>query len=369
MKIIEASEKKQVIEALKKPPFVPYNVIGVIDNTDNQIRFDSTSGTVWVSHGYFNYVYGSSEKVMHQFDALEEGFYGFAAVHGDLATILRKGHFLHWYEPTERHVFQGDQKDLNGLLMNCPYELVNVPMCEAEGIDNRYEYKDDTTFASIQDAINNRPTSGVYLDGKLVSYALVHEDDSIGFMYTLEAYRHLGIGYWVTLDITAKMLQKGRVPFVEITEKNFKSQGLAKKTGYVKDAFTPWFGIIKGIPKWFETYSPFGQAGYVFTSLAHLRVVNKLSEGSKSVTITGDETCFTGSIEGAVFTLKPDEAGEAFVLEVAEGLTVSLIEVVKGIAAHLPMKNASLVLPYDESLKGTIGGYWVDETHNIVFSE
>lgn len=372
MKVIEASEKNQVVQVLEKLSFVPYNVLGVIKNTDDQIRFDSNSSTAWVSHEYFNYVYGSPDKVMQQFNALEAGFYGFPAVHGDLAPLLRKGSFLHWYEPTERHVFQGELEDLLERLRDCPYELINIPLCEAEGIDNRYEYKDDTTFTSIQDAIKNRPTSGVYLDGKLVSYALVHEDDSIGFMYTLEEYRHLGIGYWVTLDITAKMLQRGRVPFVEITEKNFKSQGLAKKTGYVKDAFTPWFGIIKGIPEWFETYSPYGDKGYIFTSLAHLRVVNLLSEGSESFTLTGNETCFTGfldSIEGPVFSLKPDETGEAYALELTDGLSVSILEVVKGIAAHLPMKNASLVLPYEASLIGEIGGYWVDVQHTVVFSE
>ena len=177
----------------------------------------------------------------------------------------------------------------------------------------------------------------------------------------------------MTLDITKKMIQRGRLPFVEITEKNFKSQGLAKKTGYEKDAFTPWFGIVKGIPDWFNSYSPYGKEGYIFTSLAHLRVVNLMADRvERSITFQKDGNGYKGYFDADdsnCFSLKEDDTGEAFVLVLNSGLKETLMTIVQGVVADLPERNASLVLPYDEALREVVGGFWVDAQRNITFVE
>ena len=209
MKITE--DRLNVIKWLKNqaPSFVPYNVIGIIENENQPVYFDTNKGAVWAQNQYFNYVSGDSETLKAHLETLEDGFYGFAAVEGSLAEALTADQFLHWYEPTERYVHQGAVPHLE----DSPYPLCSVPIEEAKGIDDRYEFQDEGSLEKLITAIKNRPSSAMYVEGELASYALVHEDNSIGYMYTLEKHRHRGLGYWVSLDILKKMREAGHVAF------------------------------------------------------------------------------------------------------------------------------------------------------------
>lgn len=363
MAMKENHDKTKIIDRLKQQSFIPYNVIGIIENTEDKISFDESSGTIWVEHGYFNYVSGNENRIREHLDSLEDGFYGFSAVEGNLAQAIYEGRFLHWCEPTERYVFRDEAINFEDLLADCPYEIVSVTLDEAEGIDERYEYQQDGSLDRIKDAIINRPTAAIYLDGELASYVLVHEDNSIGYMFTLEKHRHKSLGYWVTLDILRQMKANASLSFVEITMKNFKSQGLAKKTGFIKDAYTPWFGIIKGFPEWFNIWNPLNGESFIFTSLAQLRFVDKLSWDGDEVQFveSGDSHIakFANGVDVTLFSLTPEESKEAYVLECSQSCGLTLFEVLGMIATSFPERNASLVMPYDASLDGRVGGFRV----------
>lgn len=351
-----SNDKSIIIEQLRKAEFVPYNVIGVLENRDFNVYFDDESGTVWAENEYFNYVYGDISLIKEKVASLETGFYGFSAVRGDIAEAIYRDYLLHWYEPTDRYLHMGQNFDE---LSMCPYELVSLSLDEAEGIDNRYEYQQEGSLEKIKDAIINRPTSAIYIDGELTSYVLVHEDNSIGYMFTLEKYRKHGLGYWVTLDILKKMQDKGSLSFVEINQKNYKSQGLAAKTGFVKDAFTPWFGIIKGRPNWFDEWQPFGQSPFMFTTLVHLRHVDQLAESNLQGIFHKIEGGYTFEIceennKCATGTIMVDASDEAFVLKVEE-TTLSTYEILKVLVTYFPETQASIVLPYESELVGQIG--------------
>ena len=276
---MKASEnRKEIIEKLKEAAFMPYNVIGILENRDLPVYYDANTRTVWADNAYFNYITGDASVIHKKIETLEDGFYGFSAVENELAQAIYHKYFLHWYEPTERHVFKGQIPDIES-----PYPVVSITIDEAKGIDDRYEYQQEGSLEKIKDAILNRPTSAIYLDDVISSYVLVHEDNSIGYMFTSEEHRHKGLGYWVTLDILRKMQALNQVPFVEINEKNLKSQGLAKKSGFEKDAFTPWFGIIKGVPKWFEEWDPLEGKSYFFTSMANLKYVDHIHSTVKGI--------------------------------------------------------------------------------------
>ncbi|HAS74775.1 MAG TPA: hypothetical protein DCS67_11585 [Clostridiales bacterium UBA8960] len=363
MTMKETEDKIKVIERVKKSKLVPHNVIGIIENTDDKMHFDETTGSVWVEHGYFNYVTGDHDVICGHLQSREDGFYGFSAVEGELAKAIYKDHFLHWCEPTERYVYGQHSVDIDALLKDCPYEIVNVPMGEAQGIDDRYEYQQEGSLERFKDAILNRPTSAIYLDGELASYVLVHEDHSIGYMFTLDKFRHKGLGYWVTLDILNKMTARGLTAFVEITMKNFKSQGLATKTGFVKEAYTPWFGIIKGFPDWFNTWNPIDGESFIFTSLAQLRFKDHLSWQGDEIQFVKKEDAYLAISKGDAgmmrFSLTPEASKEAYVLKRSEGCRHTLLEILSAIAMFFPEQNASLVMPYDLSLEGRIGGFWI----------
>jgi len=352
MKAIQ--DKLAVIESLKRQSFVPYNVIGVLENTDNNGHFDETTETVWVENHYFNYISGLSKHINNKIEAMEDGFYGFSGVRDDLAVSIYKKAFLHWYEPTERYILKEDISPDVG-----PYQIVKVPIEEAQGIDDRYEYKQDGSLDRIKDAIINRPSSAIYIDGQIASYVLVHEDNSIGYMYTLEAYRNLGLGYWVSLDIIRQIKALDIVPFLEINQMNAKSQGLASKLGFEKDAFTPWFGIIKGVPDFFKTWDPLQGESYIFTSIAQLRVADTLTTPIDKIDFDKLEDMYVGKINydrmQASFQMALDADKEGYILKIDAIHDMTLIELVHAIAVHFPERTASIILPFDKTLVDKFG--------------
>ena len=351
-------DKQQIITQLKKQSFIPYNIIGILENTDNQGYYDASSESVWVENHYFNYIYGKPETIHAKIESLEDGFYGFSGVLGTLAESIYSKWFLHWYEPTERFVHHGILPEHES-----PYPVVRIPFEEAKGIDDRYEYQQEGSFDRIKDAIQNRPTSAIYIDGEIASYVLVHEDNSIGYMFTQDKHRHMGLGYWVSLDILKQMKAKNTVPFVEINQRNFKSQGLAGKTGFEKDAFTPWFGIIKGFPEFFKTWDPLHGQSYIFSSMAHLRIVDKLTTSIHALDFSKVGENYTGFLEEAGkkanIEVILDDSKEAYILKINALENMTLYELVCAFSVHFPDHNCSLILPYDDVLAERIGGFVV----------
>ena len=349
-------DKPNIIAQLKNHSFIPYNIIGILENCDTQGYYDAKTDTVWVENQYFNYIYGNPEIIHSKIESLENGFYGFSGVLGTLAESIYGKWFLHWYEPTERYIHCGALPELES-----PYPVVQIPLEEAKGIDERYEYQQEGSYERIKDAILHRPTSAIYVDGEIASYVLVHEDNSIGYMYTKDAHRHKGLGYWVSLEILKQMKAKNTMPFVEINQKNHKSQGLATKTGFEKDAFTPWFGIIKGVPEWFKTWDPLHGQPYIFTSMAHLRIVDKLTTGIHRFDFSKVGEHYTGIIEEsgkkANIDVPLDDSNEAYILKVNVLENMSLYELVCAFSVHFPDHNCSLILPYEAELAERVGGF------------
>jgi hypothetical protein len=356
----EITDKRAAIERLKNLPFVPYNVLGALENTDNKSYIDEPTDSVWVENHYFNYITGDSNVIMNRINDFEDGFYGFSGVHGELASQIYRNHFLHWFEATERYVLTADLP-----VEVCPYQVVKVPIEEAQGIDDRYEYKQDDSLDRIKDAILNRPSAAIYIDGQIASYVLVHEDNSIGYMFTLDAYRKLGLGYWVSIDIVKQIQALGIVPFLEINRANFKSQGLAGKLGFEKDAFTPWFGIIKGVPDFFHTWDPLNGESYIFSSIAQLRVSDKLTTDIENIHFEKVDDTFIGVIDDGVkkatFKAVLDESKEAYIIKIDQLTAMTLYDLVCAMAVHFPEHNASIVLPYDSLLVDQIGGIFIEK--------
>lgn len=354
----EIINRSAVIERLRKRHPVPLNVIGILENTDNKGYEDPQTGTVWVENKYFNYITGDARLIKEHLENMPDGFYGFSGVQGPLAKELYKDYFLHWLEPTDRYVCKEHQ-----LTETFPYEMVDIGMEEALGINDRYEYKNEDSLERIRSAISERPTSGIYIEGELASYCLVHEDNSIGYMYTLEKHRHKGLGYWVTLDLLNKMTKLGTTSFVEITGFNYKSQGLAKKTGFEKDLYTPWFGIIKGEPEdlieWGKTF----KGKKMFITLSQLRyntdqecVVDEVriekKDRQERYHFVGKENSYATIL---INSEEADEDDDTYIVQIDETQGFSTQDILIGLAKHMTYHQAGLIVDYDEQAATVLG--------------
>lgn len=121
--------------------------------------------------------------------------------------------------------------------------LGDIDICHAGLIDRHYNYRGEGSLQDIQECIQNRPGSAVYIDNQPVSWALLHRDDTMGFLYTLPNYRHNGCAYAIMADLINKTIASKRLPFAHIVHGNTASVKLTEKSGLKFSHDVVWFGI------------------------------------------------------------------------------------------------------------------------------
>lgn len=110
-------------------------------------------------------------------------------------------------------------------------------------INNNYTYKHHGSKKKLLDEINSRPSSAMYVENKPVAWALLHDDFAMGVMFVLPKYRRLGYAEAVTLDLMAKVMGQGEIPYVQIVKGNEASEALAKKLGFEPQFDVSWIGV------------------------------------------------------------------------------------------------------------------------------
>lgn len=118
--------------------------------------------------------------------------------------------------------------------------VVSLSASDAPYIYENSKYKEYTSIEYIQDRINNGVGLCIHEDGKVVAWAITHDDGAIGFLNVLEEYRRKGYGTDVTVATIKRLLESDEVPFVHIEEENHKSMNLALKAGFNNDRRIHW---------------------------------------------------------------------------------------------------------------------------------
>ncbi|MBL4934762.1 hypothetical protein JK636_03200 [Clostridium sp. YIM B02515] len=249
--IIKTSLSKPIYDFLNKNRLINLNLIGFLENVpDAEIYVDNEAYPTGVvaRKDYFSSLYTENDAFLNEvLDTLyKDGFYGFRAVYRPIAEKIRSRFIVNWESLNALYYLPVKEVDLSRI--KNPVKPIDIK--DAEIINHYYTYKDEISLDKIRDDIENRPSSAIYVDGDIASWVLIHNDNSMGIMYTKEEYRGRGYAEDVTLDLANKILKSGRVPFLTIVDGNNMSPGLAKKCGFVHEGvFTDWFGIISGTPK------------------------------------------------------------------------------------------------------------------------
>lgn len=242
---------KVIMDFLKEDLLINLNIIGIIENeAEVKIYVDNVENPkgIVVDKGYFYYIYSKNddfiEEVIESFN--KDGYYGFSGIEKSIADKI-KGRYkvVEWDNPCTLYYLPKENLDF-GKIKN---EVRSIDVKDAEIIDFHYEFRDSSSIEEIRKDILHRPSSGVYKNGELVCWVLTHDDNSLGIMYTKEEHRKMGYAVDVTIDIAAKHLAKGKIPYLQIIERNNMSPGLAKKCGFVECGKVVWFGIKVGNPK------------------------------------------------------------------------------------------------------------------------
>lgn len=243
--LVETNLSNNVIEFLKENYVTNLNIFGALDNSDKaKIYVDDINkpSGVLVNDGYFNYIYTESDEfidvMLNQFFK-EKGEYGFAGVERSLADKIIEKCELDWEEKSLVYYFPKETVDTSKIQT----PVRSLCLEDSYVINEHYTYKDEDSIDRIRECIENRESVGVCVDDELVSWVMVHDDDSMGIMYTKKEYRKEGYAVDVTLHLVDKLLKKGKTPFLHIVEGNYASQGLASKCGFTKFGKCTWFGI------------------------------------------------------------------------------------------------------------------------------
>lgn len=82
---------------------------------------------------------------------------------------------------------------------------------------------------------------GGYLDGKLVCFAGLHCEGSMGLLTVLPDYRRRGYAQQIYSALVNSQLEKGRIPYAQIYADNVSSLCLQKKLGFsISDDYIAW---------------------------------------------------------------------------------------------------------------------------------
>ncbi len=245
--IVQTHESQAIVEYLKQNYITNLNILGVLQNhTGIEIYVDSPENPtgVLVRSGYFNYVYTENDEFLQEIlDKLfiEKGYYGFSGVSRPIAEKIQKTKRfeLDWQNRCSLYYLPKENLDLS--LQKNPVQSIDIK--DAETVDSFYTFRSDDSIDDIKECISNRPSSAVYVNGDMASWVLVHDDNSMGIMYTKDEYRKKGYAVDVTIDLSRKTFEIGNIPFLHIAETNSMSPGLALKCGFIPQGYADWFGI------------------------------------------------------------------------------------------------------------------------------
>ncbi len=201
---------------------------------------EEPKGMLYSPH-YFSFVYSEEESYLKTLcnEQFTDGFYGFSGTHPKIFEYMKQHQLIDWLTISSQYHYVGTNEAFDGY-----YTIETVDKRWASEIDDLYEYKSDNTILEITRAIEERPSACICIEGVLASWVLLHDDYSIGFMYTKPEYRKLGLGKLVSQAIISICVDKGITPFLQIVHGNHKSEGLAQKSGFIKHADVYWFGIV-----------------------------------------------------------------------------------------------------------------------------
>lgn len=119
-------------------------------------------------------------------------------------------------------------------------EIQPVKPESAQIIWDNTEYKDVMDFNYVKERIANGITACVCVKGQMASWSLTHDDNSIGFLHTVEEERKKGYAKNVVANMTNQMLKMGEIPFVQISDNNEKSYNLVMELGYKRLGNSFW---------------------------------------------------------------------------------------------------------------------------------
>jgi 8-oxo-dGTP diphosphatase len=212
--------------------FMENNLIHHLERIGNSIIFRGESDQHWV------YISSPNEQELHTVvDTLTKDDRFFAVIEDWMLPLLTVNKTLVWQLSTMKLVLP-DHVTVPQLSGS---HIVPLSINDAEYLYEHSLYQGVTSPDYIRERIQHGLSAGIRVSGKLAAWAMTHDDSAIGFLHVLDAYRRQGFAHELTVYLSHRLRQQGKIPFVHIEETNSKSLHLAVKLGFQKDRRVHWF--------------------------------------------------------------------------------------------------------------------------------
>ncbi|MEO0085808.1 MAG: GNAT family N-acetyltransferase [candidate division WOR-3 bacterium] len=115
---------------------------------------------------------------------------------------------------------------------------------DAPTIVSQWPYGRSVSY--VVSRIRRMPSVGIRRRGRLVAWALTHDDGSMGFLHVVREYRGQGMARVLTVALCTRLLRLGLVPFNYIVRTNRASIALTESMGFSRVGEYCWFGTLQG---------------------------------------------------------------------------------------------------------------------------
>ena len=234
-------EKQEAIIYLKKNEIYNLSIIGFIKENPlkrimrvgNSFLVQGNEGDKWV------YLYSEDEKelvkLIKSLNA-EDKFYG-ALDNWQITNITREKE-VDWLVNAYQYHFPDTAK-----IPDNKIETHRLTTEDSRYIISQSVYKNMLSVEYLNERIEKSVSAGIYEKGKLVAWALTHDDASLGSMHVLEDFRGKGYAKEITISLLRQCRAIGKVSFLQCEDKNIPAQKLVEGIGFIKDRTVAWLKL------------------------------------------------------------------------------------------------------------------------------
>jgi 8-oxo-dGTP diphosphatase len=239
--MITQEDKNSLVNKLRRNETYNLSIIGyIMENElkrlltiDNSILAQGIGGEKWI------YLYCNDENELFKLiENLNADDKYFGAIDEWQIPVIAKNREIDWLINAYQYHLPDEEE-----LPENRVEIHKLATEDSPYIIRQSIYKDMLSIEYLNERIERSVSAGIYESGKLVAWALTHDDSSLGSMHVLKDYRRKGYASEITISLVKQCRAIGKIPFLQCEDKNVAAQRLVESLGFVKDRNVSWLKL------------------------------------------------------------------------------------------------------------------------------
>lgn len=185
-------------------------------------------------------MYTASTSFIDEVLAMLDGEVEFYGVPTFVTDYVSQKYAFKWLTNCTLYVWDGQPLDTT--VINCNIRPLDPSY--AQMVSDGTPYHAD--LDNVRKCLAMHPSAAVYVDGNAVCWCLLHQEGSLGMLYTLPEHRRKGYALQVMTAISDMVIKSGNVPYAYIIQGNTASEKLAPKYNLRPVGKADYFLIDKG---------------------------------------------------------------------------------------------------------------------------